>query len=326
MSYYGQFADYYHLRESTTFRQNVIEATWKPDEMLWHVVCEDVDTQKKTLWTANVLIQAVGTYNRKKIPNVPGIDSFEGDVFHTVDWPAKFDFTNKRIAYIGSGPTSLQALPLIQSQAHSLTIYLRSMTYCHPFRDFQYPAWLLWTFSWIPGVLSVYAAIVTFGFGIWAWFVFRPNGFLARHEEAFCEKHLTSAVPDPDLRAKLRPTGRFGAKRPLVSDTFFKLVQQPNVSVVSEELAGVSTGGITSRCRQPHCPLDHPKDEAGLPQLCETDREFDVIIWGTGFVMQGWGSMVPIRGLNGTLLADHWTDEPKTLYGNAMLKAKSCER
>ncbi|KAJ9615798.1 hypothetical protein H2200_001875 [Cladophialophora chaetospira] len=312
VDYYRQFADYYHLRESTTFKQNVLEATWLPDEMLWRVECEDVETHEKTLWTANVLIQAVGTYNRKKIPKLPGIDSFEGDIWHTLDWPAKFDFTNKRVAYIGTGPTSLQALPLIQSQTDSVTIYMRSMTYCHPFRDFQYPAWLLWVFGRIPGVLSVYAALVSFFFGIWAWFVFRPNSFLAKQEEARCKKHLTKTVSDPDLRAKLKPIGRFGAKRPLVSDTFFKLVQQANVSVVSEDLVGVTTDGITSQSRQ---PLETPTDTAGVPQLRQTNRPFDVIIWGTGFLMQGWGSMVPTRGLNGTLLSDHWADEPETLYG-----------
>ena len=61
--------------------------------------------------------------------------------------------------------------------------------------------------------------------------------------------------------------------------------------------------------------MDHPVDKTGLAQLRESHRSFDVIIWGTGFLMQGWASMVPTWGINGSLLADHWSDEPKTLYG-----------
>ena len=198
------------------------------------------------------------------------------------------------------------------------------MTYCHPFRDFKYPAWLLWLFSWIPGTLSVYAALVSSLFGIWAWFAFRPDTLLARQEEAYCNKHLKNTISDPGLRAKLQPIGRFGAKRPLVSNTFFKVIQQPNVFVASEDLVSLSASKITSRCRRPHCLADHPVDQAGLAELCEIHRSFDVIIWGTGFLMQGWGSMVPTRGLFGSLLADHWTDEPKTLYGKAVLKMQSC--
>jgi cation diffusion facilitator CzcD-associated flavoprotein CzcO len=293
--------------------------------MLWFVVSEDIETKERTHWTANVLIQAVGTYNRKKIPHMPGSDSFEGEVWHTVDWPAKYDFSNKRVAYIGTGPTSLQALPAVQSQAESLSIYVRSMTHCHPFRDFKYPKWLLWIFCWIPGTLSVYAALVSTLFGIWAWFVFRPNTFLARCEEAHCNRHLTTTVPDPDLRAKLRPTGRFGAKRPLVSPSFLALVQRPNVSVIAEDLGRMDATGIVSTCRRPYCSLDHPMDKTNQAQLCERHRSFDVIIWGTGFLMQGWGSMVPTRGLNGVLLADHWRDEPRTLYGKVPMWMQLCQ-
>jgi hypothetical protein len=48
---------------------------------------------------------------------------------------------------------------------------------------------------------------------------------------------------------------------------------------------------------------------------CETIRLFDVIFWDTGFVMQGWKSMILMRGPDGALLVEHWKDEPKGLYG-----------
>lgn len=308
------------MRQSTTFRQNVIEAYWSDADCLWNVVSEDLDTSERTLWQCDVLVQAAGTYNRKKIPAVDGIKEFKGDMWHTVDWPEHYDFTGKRVAYVGTGPTALQALPIVQSQAETLTIFMRSMTYYHPFSNILYPSQLLWMFTWIPGLLWLYSAIVSSGFGLWTWFVFRPGTWLARAEESYCERYLDRTVIDTSLRKKLRPTGRFGAKRPLVSPTFFDLVQRHNVEVVQESLVKVTEQGLLS-IASPGAAVQS-KDSANRDASLElgekgTSRRFDTIIWGTGFQMQGWGSMIPTRGAQGKLLSECWADSPRTLFGKS---------
>jgi len=276
---------------------------------LWKVLGEDVRTGQRTLWQCDILIQAAGTYNRKKIPAVPGVQTFKGDVWHTVDWPRDYDFSGKRVAYIGTGPTALQALPVVQSQAEKLTIFVRSVAHCHPFPNLQYPAWLIWVFASVPGVLALYSAVVSYGFSVYNWFIFRPGTWLARAEERYCERYLKKTVPDPALQEKLRPVGRFGAKRPLVSPTLFRLVQKPNVELVQEELCQILEDGIISKPRSTGTDLQ--------PDLAEktTTRNFDVIIWGMGFIMQGWGSMIPSRGRKGQLLSEAWGDSPETLFG-----------
>ena len=188
---------------------------------------------------------------------MPGGNSFDGDVWHIVDRPVKYDFSNKRIAFVGTGPTCLQALPAVRSLAESLTIYMRSMTCCHPFRDFKYP--------------KVYTLLYRLCLG------YGHNTFLARQEESY----FTTTVPDPDLHAKLRPTGRFGAKRPLESATFLVLVRRPNVFDIADDLSRVDATGIVSRCRRSYCSLDHSMDKTRQAQLCEIHRSFDFIIWGT---------------------------------------------
>lgn len=266
---------------------------------MWNVVSEDTSTGERTLWQSDVLVQALGTYNRKKYPDVGGIKEFKGDMWHTVDWPEHYDFAGKRVAYIGTGPTALQALPVVQSQAKSLTIYMRSMTYCHPFRNIMYPSWLLWLFKRIPGLLSLYATIISSAFGSWTWFVFRPGTWLARQEERYCERYLERTVSDASLREKLRPVGRFGSKRPLVSPSFFDLVQRSNVEMVQEKPIKVTEKGLVSAAADGE----------------QNSREFDVIIWGTGFQMQGWGSMIPTKGVEGELLSEWWAGNPSTLFG-----------
>jgi len=237
------------------------------------------------------------------------MQTFNGDIWHTVDWPKDYDFSAKRVAYIGTGPTSLQALPVVQSQAEQLTIFVRSVAHCHPFPNLQYPAWLIWIFASVPGVLALYSALVSYGFSLYNWFIFRPGTWLARAEEWYCERYLKKTVPDPALQEKLRPVSRFGAKRPLVSPTLFKLAQKSNVELIQEQLMQILEDGIFSKPRSTGTDAQSELHEK------TTTRNFDVIIWGTGFIMQGWGSMIPTRGRQGRLLSETWGDSPETLFG-----------
>jgi cation diffusion facilitator CzcD-associated flavoprotein CzcO len=257
---------------------------------------------------------STGTYNRKKVPLIPNMVRFDGDMWHTVDWPSTYDFAGKKVAYVGTGPTSLQALPAIQPHLKSLTIYMRSMTYCHPFQNINYPPWVLWCFAWLPGLTAFYAFVVAYAFGFWTWFVFRPGTWLAKREESFCNAYLDKQVRDPVLREKLRPRGRFGSKRPLVSPLFFELVQKENVEVAAEEITEIDERGIKSVARNPKYDLASSETAIGLgasqgePKIANMHREFDTIIWGTGFIMQGWGLTIPTRGIKGKLLSEHWDD------------------
>ena len=180
------------------------------------------------------------------------------------------------------------------------------MTHVHAFPHITYPSSVLWMLQHIPGLNALYAWLLGYGFAVWAWFVFRPGSYFAKQEEEHCKRYLDRAVADPELRGKLRASGRFGAKRPLVSSAFFEMVQKPNVELCTESLLRMEPNGIVS---------GSPDQDASGSQTSETLRQFDVVIWGTGFQMQGWGSMIPTRGLGGIMLSDQWDDEPTTLYG-----------
>ena len=42
-----------------------------------------------------------------------GIEKFQGKVFHSAQWDVKHDFTNQRVALIGSGASAVQIAPAI---------------------------------------------------------------------------------------------------------------------------------------------------------------------------------------------------------------------
>lgn len=51
---------------------------------------------------------------------------------HTAAWDSAYDYTNKRVAVIGSGSSALQVIPTMQPQVKHLDAYIRSPTYIPP--------------------------------------------------------------------------------------------------------------------------------------------------------------------------------------------------
>ena len=47
----------------------------------------------------------LGPFRAPKIPQELPIDQFDGPVIHTARWNKNIDFTNKKVAVIGSGAT-----------------------------------------------------------------------------------------------------------------------------------------------------------------------------------------------------------------------------
>ena len=194
------------------------------------------------------------------------------------------------------------------------------MTYCHPFVNFTYPKAIKWAFLWIPGLLAFYTCLIASLFGVWAWFSFRPSTWVAKFTEYYCHRKLKQKVSDLVLRQKLAPTGRFGAKRPLVSLAgYFEVLQKDNVHLTKDPIIAIDESGVitgsTPKNNDAIVQVSGPIDGVIAPETGTVHTQADVLIWGTGFIMQGWGGAVPTIGRSGVLLTDHWEDGPKTLYG-----------
>ena len=70
------------------------------------------------------------------MPNIPGLDTFKGDWYHTGQWPHDgVDFTGKRVGMIGTGSTGIQAAPVIAETAAHLTVFQRTANYSVPARN-----------------------------------------------------------------------------------------------------------------------------------------------------------------------------------------------
>ncbi|HJS84684.1 MAG TPA: NAD(P)/FAD-dependent oxidoreductase, partial [Acetobacteraceae bacterium] len=126
----------------------------------------------------------------------------------------------------------------------------------------------------------------------------RQNHPTAEEFKAVARAQLEAQVHDPVLREKLWPDYHIGCKRIVIADDFYPVFNRPNVELVTERITRVEPKGIRT--------------------ADGTLREFDVIIYGTGFETLSFQGPVEIYGRNRQPLRDLWKDGPEAFLGMAI--------
>src|SRR4051794_27900179 len=124
--YLRRCADEFGIRPHVRLGCAVESATWLDDERLWQL-----ETTQGT-YRARVLIAGMGPLTEPKIPDLPGLEDFEGERFHSARWNHDYDLTGKRVASIGTGASAIQYVPAIQPQVERLHVFQRTAPWVVP--------------------------------------------------------------------------------------------------------------------------------------------------------------------------------------------------
>ncbi|GAC1358474.1 MAG: NAD(P)/FAD-dependent oxidoreductase [Ktedonobacteraceae bacterium] len=268
------------------------DASWHEDEKRWHL------TTTQGLLLADIFILGNGPLSESALPSIPGIEHFEGTLFHSAQWKHDYDLTGKRVAVIGTGASTIQFLPRIQPQVGHLSLFMRTPPWILPRLDHPIAAWQRAMFRILPIIQRVVRSKMYWQRELIALgLVYRPNMLDAAKQIAL--QHLAAQVPDTVLRAKLTPHYTLGCKRVLLSDDFYPALAQPNVEVVTERIREVRANSILT--------------EDGI------EREVDTIICGTGFHVTDTQIAQHIHGRSGRSLADEWHTGPHAYYGTTIV-------
>ncbi|MGM0564819.1 MAG: flavin-containing monooxygenase [Pseudomonadota bacterium] len=247
--------------------------------------------------TADRFVMANGALSEPAIPNFPGRDSFKGESFHSARWRHDLDLKGKRVAVIGTGASAIQFVPEIAPEVGDMDIYQRTPPWIIPRPDRQISGaekWLLrhfkpyqWLFrQWI---YWTHEARVM---GI----VLHP-GFMKMFQK-IAERHLKKQVPDEQLRKTLTPDYTIGCKRILISNDWYPALQRDNVSVLTDGVQKITEKGIV--------------DSAGV------EREYDVIIYNTGFYATGNPIADKVTGRDGKTLGQAWGNGEEAYLGTTV--------
>ena len=89
-----------------------------------------IETDRGTTYAPKYCVMATGCLSVPYMPKFSGLDRFGGDWCHTGDWPAEgVDFTDKRVAVVGTGSSGVQSIPIIAQQAKHLTVFQRTANF-----------------------------------------------------------------------------------------------------------------------------------------------------------------------------------------------------
>ena len=282
-----QFGMYPHIQ----WNSELLDARWDEDEQRWHITT----SQGKLL--ANILILGNGPLSEPSLPAIPGIESFEGVVFHSARWKHDYDLTGKRVAVIGTGASAIQFVPHIQPKVSQLFLFQRTPPWIVPRLDHPIPHWQRVMYSLLPITQRIVRSIIYWQREIFVLgFVYRPA--MLENGMKIARQHLERQVADPQLHAKLTPHYTMGCKRVLLSNDFYPALTQPNVELVTEHIREVRAQSIVTEDGREH--------------------EIDTLICGTGFHVTDTQLPQSIYGRAGRSLADSWQDGPNAYIGTAV--------
>jgi len=105
--------DKFGLREHMVFNTSCEGAIWLASENRWEVQLVDQITKEKYTQKASIMVSAIGSIAEPRKANFPGMEDFQGTIFHTARWNTKYDYKGKRMALIGNGCSAAQVVPSV---------------------------------------------------------------------------------------------------------------------------------------------------------------------------------------------------------------------
>jgi cation diffusion facilitator CzcD-associated flavoprotein CzcO len=289
-AYLERTAEDYKVTDRIHFGTEVKNARWNDDTQRWHL-----DTSGGE-YTARVLVAGAGPLHEPNLPDVPGLDSFEGNVFHSARWDHDYDLTGKKVAVVGTGSSAIQFVPEIQPKTERLYLFQRTAPWVLPKLDRPTSEAQKKLFRRVPALQRAARNALYTTLELVQLAQRRPR--VMQRVQKVGLRYLASEVKDPELRRTLTPRFTLGCKRILLSNTYYRALQQPNAEVVPHALRQVRANSVI-----------------GADGI---EREVDAIIFGTGFHVTDMPIGERVHGPDGRSLADVWQGSPRAYLGTSV--------
>jgi cyclohexanone monooxygenase len=325
--YANHVADRFDLRRDIQFGTTVMSAVYDESSYRWSVL-----TDKGDVVSAKYCILATGGYSIPIEPSIPGLNSFEGELYYTARWPiAQVDFAGRKIGIIGTGSSGVQTASAVgEEPVGHLYVFQRTPNFAVPARNCPLDSEFQREFKKKYADHRRRARQSSFGipfpvgdrsataysdeeFETRMGIVWRAGGpeiltaftdILVNEESnrrvsAFLRDKIRNRVNDPGTAEKLCASTHFlGARRLVVETTYFDLFNKPNVTLVDVKespIVEITQSGV---------------------RTADAEYRLDILILATGFD-SGTGAMLQIdlRGTKGTELSKSWAAGPRTYLG-----------
>lgn len=278
--------DRFDLRRRIRFGTEVTGLAFDEDTGMWEVTATAAGRKRTSRFRARTVVLAGGPLPDSSFPAIRGLDSYTGHKIHSARWDHTYDFTDKKVAVVGTGASAVQIIPELVEQAGFVKVFQRTPGWVMPRLDVAMPPAVQELFAKVPAAQQLARQALFWGHEASATALVwnTPlSGLVAQLGKA----HLRATVKDPWLRRQLTPDFTPGCKRMLVSSDYYPALQRDNCKLIDWPIATISPAGI--------------RTSDGV------EHHLDAIVFATGYDVHLTGPPFPISGLGGRLLADEWT-------------------
>ncbi|HZZ86994.1 MAG TPA: NAD(P)/FAD-dependent oxidoreductase [Caulobacteraceae bacterium] len=314
LEYCQRLADKFGFYEHCLFHTTVERTDWDDASGRWIVSTDRGDAMR-----ARFVVLANGILTTPKLARIEGMDTFEGESFHTSRWNYHVDLRGKRVGIIGTGATAVQAIPELAKTVKELYVFQRTPSSIDV-RDQRAtteeerrtwanePGWARARrarFAKISAGRTAMHANDDYLSGKVADFKERREYAGPISPEELMQKQLNTnfrimeqirarvdaIVKDPKTAAALKPYYPYGCKRPTFHDEYLPAFNLPHVHLVDTAPTGVreiNARGVV------HDGTEYP---------------LDVLIYATGFQWMATSTFNMITGRGGRTLKQKWEQE-----------------
>jgi cation diffusion facilitator CzcD-associated flavoprotein CzcO len=273
------------------FNTTVQSANWDDDAQLWRIETSDGPL------TSDFLISAMGPLSEPMIPELPGIENFKGEAFHSQQWAHGYDLKDKRVAVVGTGASAIQFVPKIQPEVAELQLYQRTAPWILPRSERKVSGFEHKLFKYLPFTQKLVRGAVYSVLELRV-IAFVKQTRLMKAIEKVATLNLRSHIKDAELRKKVTPDFVIGCKRILMANDYYPAIAKENVDVITHGVTEVREHSIVA-------------DDG-------SEREVDAIIWGTGFHVTDNPDWQKLRGRDGRSLTETWAPTGMRAYLGAL--------
>jgi cyclohexanone monooxygenase len=336
-----RIGDQFGLYDKALFHTEVSDLEWDDRCDVWIV-----RTNRGDEFTTQFLGMGTGPLHVAKLPDIPGIESFRGQSFHTSRWDYAYtggdpdgapmeNLADKRVAVIGTGATGIQCIPHLARDAGELFVFQRTPSSVDVRNNIPTdPEWFAqiatpgWQKRWLENFTA--NTMGAMGMGNDEDLVMDGWTDLARRVKAnifeamstgggFSADTLMEAFEDADFAKmeEIRARAESVVEDPETADNlkawYRQLCKRPCFH--DEYLQSYN---------RPAVHLVHT-DGKGVERITEKglmalgkEYEVDCIIYATGFeVGTGYTSRAGYdpRGRDGLELSDYWAEGMRTMHG-----------
>jgi cation diffusion facilitator CzcD-associated flavoprotein CzcO len=282
--YFERVGRKYGVTNSISFNESVTSAVYSKGK--W-----TVETSNGRTIVADFVINCTGILHHPQNPDIAGIETYSGDMFHTAQWDHSIDMKGKRVGIIGTGSTAAQVIPEVAKLAANLTVFQRTPQWILPIGNKEVSEKQKSRYRKYP--FQLHLARDLYNWSLSNFLTKAVTGHKIQNAvfSWLCKRNLKKSIKNPVLREKLTPQYRVGCKRIVINDTFYPAIQRDNVDLVTDGIEKMDATGVITKDGSHH--------------------ELDVLILSTGFNPVAYMRPMNVVGKNEVHINDAWSGKIK---------------